>query len=128
VHTRPSDQGTAVVEDPVTHLWRGTVALRVVTFLFALGNAIVERNDYERPWLAWAAVAAMALWSVFTIQAYSREHGRRPWIVVADVAITCGLMSLSPLIMTDQQFLFNVPLITTIWAAWPTGGAGALGG
>lgn len=83
------------MEDPVAHLWRGTVALRVVTFLFALGNAIDQHGEYERPWLAWCAIAAMALWSVFTIQAYSRENGRRTWIVVADVLVTCGLMSLS---------------------------------
>ena len=89
MHTKPSDQGIAAMEDPVAHLWRGTVALRVVTFLFALGNAIVQRDDYERLWLAWAVIAAMALWSVFTIQAYSRERGRRPWIVVADLAVTC---------------------------------------
>ncbi|WP_308199685.1 MacS family sensor histidine kinase [Saccharothrix sp. S26] len=128
MHTKPPDQGTTALEDPVAHLWRGTVALRIVTFLFALGNAIDQHDEYERPWLAWATVAAMALWSVFTVQAYSREHGRRPWVVVADVAITCGLMSLSPLIMTDAQFLFNVPLITTIWAACPPVAAGALGG
>lgn len=128
MHTRPSDQGTAALEDPVAHLWRGTVALRVVTFLFALGNAIDQHSEYERPWLAWAAIGAMALWSVFTIQAYSRETGRRSWVVVADVAVTCGLMSLSPLIMTDAQFLFSVPLITTIWAACPPVAAGALGG
>ena len=53
MHTRPSDQGTSVLEDPVAHLWRGTVALRVVTFLFALGNAIDQHTEYERPWLAW---------------------------------------------------------------------------
>ncbi|WP_033436328.1 MacS family sensor histidine kinase [Saccharothrix sp. NRRL B-16314] len=116
------------MEDPVAHLWRGTVALRIVTFLFALGNVLVQRDDYEREWLAWSAVGAMVLWSAFTVHAYSRESGRRPWVVVADLLVACGLMSLSPLIMTDSQFLFNVPLITTIWAAGPPVAAGALGG
>ncbi|WP_367133942.1 MacS family sensor histidine kinase [Saccharothrix sp. HUAS TT1] len=128
MRTKPSDRGTSVLEDPVAHLWRGTVALRVVTFLFALGNAVVNHGGYERPWLAWAVIAAMALWSVFTIQAYSREDGRRPWVVVADLVVACGLMSLSPLIMTDAQFLYDVPLITTIWACGPAVAAGALGG
>lgn len=128
MQTKPADQGTSVMEDPVAHLWRGTVALRIVTFLFALGNAIDQRNEYERPWLAWATIAAMALWSAFTIQAYSREDGRRTWIVVADLVVSCGLMSLSPLIMTDAQFLYDVPLITTIWACGPAVAAGALGG
>ncbi|WP_162470802.1 MacS family sensor histidine kinase [Saccharothrix deserti] len=116
------------MEDPVAHLWRGTVALRIVTFLFAVGNVVVHYRWYERPWLGWTTLAVMALWSAFTVHAYSRESGRRPWVVVADLLVTCGLMSLSPLIMTDSQFLFNVPLITTIWAACPPVAAGALGG
>ncbi|WP_308258487.1 MacS family sensor histidine kinase [Saccharothrix obliqua] len=117
-----------MTEDPVAHLWRGTVALRIVTFLFALGNAAVHHNTYARPWLAWTVIGVMAAWSVFTIQAYSRESGRRPWVVSADLAVACGLMSLSQLIMTDTQFLANVPLITTIWACGPAVAAGALGG
>jgi signal transduction histidine kinase len=128
VHTNPAQAGPSVTDDPVAHLWRGTVALRIVTFLFAVGNAAVHHNTYQRPWLAWAVIAAMAAWSVFTIQAYSRRNGRRPWVVAADLAVACGLMSLSPLIMTDAQFLYNVPLITTIWASVPAVAAGALRG
>ncbi|GGP38713.1 histidine kinase [Saccharothrix coeruleofusca] len=99
-----------------------------MTFLFALGNAAVHSSGYQRPWLAWAVIAVMAAWSVFTVQAYSRRAGRRPWVVVADLVVACGLMSLSPLIMTPAQFLYNVPLITTIWASVPAVAAGALGG
>lgn len=128
MHTKPSDQGTSTTEDPVAHLWRGTVALRIVTFLFAMGTAVVHHADYQRPWLAWSAIAVMFAWSVFTVRAYSREDGRRPWVVVADLVLVCGLMSLSPLILTGEQFLFDVPLITTIWACGPVVAAGALGG
>lgn len=128
MHTNGAPAGPSVTADPVAHLWRGTVALRIVTFLFALGNAVVYHDEYTRPWLGWAAIAAMAAWSAFTIRAYSRECGRRPWVVSADLAVACGLMSLSPLIMTDTQFLSNVPLITTIWACVPAVAAGALGG
>lgn len=128
MHTQAAAAGPSVAEDPVAHLWRGTVALRIVTFLFALGNAAVHSHGYQRPWLAWTAIAVMAAWSVFTIQAYSRRAGRRPWVVVADLVVACGLMSLSRLIMTPAQFLFNVPLITTIWASVPAVAAGALGG
>ncbi|MBW4719424.1 ATP-binding protein [Saccharothrix sp. SC076] len=128
MHTKAAPGGPSVTEDPVAHLWRGTVALRIVTFLFALGNAAVHHNTYARPWLAWTVIGVMAAWSVFTIQAYSRESGRRPWVVSADLAVACGLMSLSQLIMTDTQFLANVPLITTIWACGPAVAAGALGG
>ncbi|MFD7655906.1 MacS family sensor histidine kinase [Actinosynnema sp. NPDC059797] len=128
MHTKPSDQGTSTTEDPVAHLWRGTVALRIVTFLFAVGTTAVHRDDYDREWLAWSAVAVMFAWSVFAVRAYSREEGRRPWVVVADVVVACGLMSLSPLIMTDEQFLLDAPLITTIWACNPVVATAALGG
>ncbi|MEU5690624.1 DUF5931 domain-containing protein [Actinosynnema sp. NPDC020468] len=128
MHTKPPAPDPSVREDPVAHLWRGTVALRIVTFLFALGNAAVHHNGYQRPWLAWAAIGAMAAWSVFTVLAYSSDKGRRRWVVAADLVVACGLMSLSPLIMTDAQFLFNVPLITTIWACVPAVAAGALSG
>ncbi|QFZ23889.1 MacS family sensor histidine kinase [Saccharothrix syringae] len=128
MHTKPSDQGTPADEDPVAHLWRGTVALRIVTFLFAVGVTARHHADYQRPWLAWSAVAVMFAWSLFTIRAYGREDGRRPWVVVADVVLVCGLMSTSQLILTDQQFVLDVPLITTIWASGPVVAAAALGG
>ena len=128
MHIKTDDEGPSVLEDPVAHLWRGTVALRVVTFLFALGNAVVQSSGYARPWLAWVVIGGMAAWSVFTIQAYSRESGRLPWIVVADLVVACGLMSTSVLIMTPMQLLANIPLITTIWACGPAVAAGALAG
>lgn len=128
MHNMSVATGPSVLEDPVAHLWRGAVALRIVTFLFALGNAAVNHSGYDRPWLAWTVIGAMAAWSVFTIQAFSRESGRRPWIVIADLVVACGLMATSQLIMSDHQLLANVPLITTIWACGPAIAAGALGG
>lgn len=125
---KPAVSATSGVDDPVAPLWRGTVALRVVTFVFATANVLVHTNGYQRPWLAWTVLGVMATWSVFTVRSYGRESGRRRWIVITDLAVTCGLMSLSPLIMTDEQFLRNVPLITTIWACEPAVAAGALGG
>ncbi|WP_089949393.1 MacS family sensor histidine kinase [Lentzea xinjiangensis] len=121
-----------MIDDPATPLWRGAIALRIVTFLFAAANVIANQSGqpgYERPWLAWTTLGVMALWSVFTSRAYSTTWGRRWPVVLADLALTCGLMSLSPLIMSDHQLLtLNVPLITTIWASVPAVALGALGG
>lgn len=125
----PAERVTKVIDDPATPLWRGTIALRIVTFLFAAANVIANQSGYVRPWLAWATLGVMALWSVFTSRAYSVTWGRRWPIVLADLAVTCGLMSLSTLIMSDHQLLtLNVPLITTIWACVPAVALGALGG
>ncbi|MEU7478510.1 DUF5931 domain-containing protein [Lentzea sp. NPDC042327] len=126
---QPAERVTKVIDDPATPLWRGAVALRIVTFLFAAANVIANHSDYIRPWLAWSALGAMALWSVFTSRAYSTTWGRRWPVVLVDLVLTCGLMSLSPLIMSSHQLLTeNVPLITTIWACVPVVAMGALGG
>ncbi|MFJ5987854.1 MacS family sensor histidine kinase [Lentzea sp. NPDC092896] len=125
----PAERVTKVIDDPATPLWRGTIALRIVTFLFAAANVIANQSGYVRPWLAWTTLGVMALWSVFTSRAYSTTWGRRWPLVLVDLALTCGLMSLSPLIMSDHQLLtLNVPLITTIWACVPAVALGALGG
>jgi signal transduction histidine kinase len=129
VPKEPAERVTKVIEDPATPLWRGTIALRIVTFLFAAANVIANQSGYIRPWLAWTTLGVMALWSVFTSRAYSTTWGRRWPVVLIDLAVTCGLMSLSPLIMSDHQLLtLNVPLITTIWACVPAVALGALGG
>ncbi|WP_231641470.1 MacS family sensor histidine kinase [Nocardia sp. NRRL S-836] len=126
---QPAERVTKVIDDPATPLWRGAVALRIVTFLFAAANVIANQSGYTRPWLAWTTLGVMALWSVFTSRAYSTTWGRRWPVVLADLALTCGLMGLSPLIMSSPQLLTeNVPLITTIWACVPAVALGALGG
>ena len=127
--SEPAERVTKMIDDPATPLWRGTIALRIVTFLFAAANVIANQPGYIRPWLAWATLGVMALWSVFTSRAYNATWGRRWPFVLVDLALTCGLMSLSPLIMSSHQLLTeNVPLITTIWACVPAVALGALGG
>ncbi|MFD4671909.1 MacS family sensor histidine kinase [Lentzea sp. NPDC058450] len=125
----PAERVTKVIDDPATPLWRGVIALRIVTFLFATANVLANQHDYVRPWLAWTTLGVMALWSGFTSRAYSTTWGRRWPLVLTDLVLTCGLMALSQLIMTDHQLLtLNVPLITTIWACVPAVALGALGG
>lgn len=120
--------GVTGLDDPVAHLWRATVVLRVVTFFFALGTVLVQQSGYQRPWLAWVALGLMAVWTVVTSVAYRGPSGQRTWVVVTDVLVVCGLMSLSLLILTPAQFLYGVPLITTIWASAPPVVCGAHGG
>ncbi|HKN52475.1 MAG TPA: DUF5931 domain-containing protein [Amycolatopsis sp.] len=105
--------------DPITPLWRGVVAFRWLTWLFALSTVIVEHSHYQRTWLAWTVVGVMAVWSAATSVLYLRERTRPPWLVVFDLVLATGLLFTSPWVLSDDQFLRNVPLITTIWAAVP---------
>ncbi|UQS21701.1 DUF5931 domain-containing protein [Amycolatopsis thermalba] len=105
--------------EPATPLWWGTIGLRVLTLLFAVGAVIVHNDGYQRPWLAWTVLGGMTLWTVATALVYAREalRWRWRWFVFADVLVTCALMLTSPWILTDEQNAAVAPLITTVWVA-----------
>lgn len=120
------------LHDPVTPLWWGTVVLRWMTLAFALGAVIVHFDEYHNLPLAWAAWAAMVAWSIVTTAAFVRTGSRFAGLVVADVVVTCAIMLLSPLALSEYQFSITAPLLTTVWASVAplTAGArfGAVGG
>jgi signal transduction histidine kinase len=115
----------AAKPDPATPLWWATIALRVVTLLFAVGVVFVHGADFNRPWLAWTVVGVMVLWTAATSLAYARESGRRHWLVVVDVVLTSALMMTSPWILSNAQYAAGDPLVTTVWVAVPPLVAGA---
>ncbi|MEC3974664.1 MacS family sensor histidine kinase [Amycolatopsis sp. H20-H5] len=106
-----------MTRDPVTPMWRATIALRVLTLSFAIATAIVQQGAYLREWLAWTVLGVMTAWTIATSVCYARERTRPPWLVVFDLVLTTSLLTLSPLILSDAQFAEDVPLITTVWGA-----------
>ncbi|TLW93341.1 ATP-binding protein [Saccharomonospora piscinae] len=107
------------LRDPATPLWWGTIVLRWVTLAFALTAVVVHHGEYVRPWLAWSAFGAMAVWTCATTVAYLRPLGRTTWFVVLDVALTCAIMLTSPATLSQAQYDQIAPLVTTVWAAVP---------
>ncbi|MEV6874882.1 DUF5931 domain-containing protein [Amycolatopsis sp. NPDC051128] len=116
---------TARTPDPITPMWRGVLAFRVLTWLFACATVIVQNGHYQREWLAWTVLGVMAAWSVVSSFLYLRERTRPPALVVFDLVLTTALLLTSPWVLSDAQFALNVPLITTVWAAVPPVAAGA---
>jgi signal transduction histidine kinase len=111
--------------DPITPMWRGVLAFRVLTWAFAFGTVIVQSGSYQREWLAWTVLGVMAAWTVVSSFLYLRERTRPPALVVFDLVLTTALLLTSPWVLSDAQFVANVPLITTVWAAVPAVAAGA---
>lgn len=106
-----------VTRDPATPLWWGSILLRVITFAFALATVIVHRAEYERPWLAWTVLGAMAVWTLLTSIAYARQGRRWRWLVIVDLFVTTALMLTSPWVLTDAMYAAAAPLITTVWVS-----------
>lgn len=105
----------ARVRNPLTPLWWGAIALRVVTLAYATGAVTVYRDDYARPQLAWSVYAVMVAWTMLTSVIYFRLRMRVRRLVLVDVVLTCGLMVLTPLTHTESMYAVDAPLITTVW-------------
>ncbi|MGH3887866.1 MAG: MacS family sensor histidine kinase [Pseudonocardiaceae bacterium] len=108
--------------DSMTPLWRGAVALRIVTAAFAIAMIIVHHDGYARPGLGWAVLAGIVVWTVVTCLAYSYDGTRRIHVIVLDLLVTLTLMGSSALVLSPEQLTevtTRAPLLTTVWACGP---------
>ena len=115
-------------DDPVTPFWHGAILLRVVTLLFAIGIIWVRRERYLMPSAAWATAVAMTLWTVVLVGFYRREDGRRRWLVVTDLVLSCAMMVASIPITGRDALARQATLITSLWSSGPVVGAAIYGG
>jgi signal transduction histidine kinase len=106
----------AASKDPTAPLWRAAVLLRVLTLLFANGVVLVYLDEYARPGLALAAAGAMTAWTAVIAVRYLRPNDRLFTFTVIDLAVCCGLMASSRVVLTPDQLAVDaVPLVPTIW-------------
>jgi signal transduction histidine kinase len=119
-----SDRST----DPVAPLWGAAQAFRLLSCLYALGFQIAVNADLTRPRLAWALCAVLLGWSAACAAAYLRGFGRRPAWVLAEIAVTVGLMCTNRLVTSAQWAADNQTWPTTLWATNPTLSAALLFG
>ncbi|HVK25621.1 MAG TPA: DUF5931 domain-containing protein [Actinokineospora sp.] len=103
-------------KDPAAPLWRSAVLLRIITFFFAAGVVFNHRDEYADTTLGWVTVGVMAVWTAVTSVYYLRENSRAVWFILLDLAICCGTMTMSRLVLTHEQLTeLAVPLVPTVW-------------
>jgi signal transduction histidine kinase len=108
--------------DIMTPLWRGVVALRIITAGFAVAAIIVHHGGFDRPDLGWAALVGIVAWTVLTCLAYSYDATRRSYVVGLDLLVTLALMGCSLAVLSPQQLTGvtqRAPLLPTVWACGP---------
>jgi signal transduction histidine kinase len=117
--------------DTMTPLWRGVVALRVITAVFAVAAIIMHHDGFARPDLGWVALAGIIVWTVLTCLAYSYDVTRRIHVIIIDLLVTLALMSLSALVLSPEQLTEvtqRAPLLPTVWSCGPVVAAAVHGG
>ncbi len=97
-------------------MWRVVAVFRIVTLAYAA--FLIFRNDdhYAHPTGGYLALAAMAVWTVVTIAAYSRPAGRVPWLIVTDVVVCAAVILSTRWIDTAARISAGAPTIPSTWA------------
>jgi signal transduction histidine kinase len=98
-------------------MWRAVAVYRIVTLCYAAVVIVSNDSHYAHPVVGYLALAAMAVWTAVTVVAYSRPSGRRPWLIVTDVAVATGLIISTRWIDTAAHIAHGAPTIPVIWAA-----------
>ncbi|GAA0612938.1 DUF5931 domain-containing protein [Kutzneria viridogrisea] len=96
--------------------------------MFAVNTIWFHQNDYKMPGLAWLVAGVMTVWTGVLTYFYGREDGRRGWLVVTDLVLSCALMFSSIPIVGADQLRLQAPLITTLWSSGPVVAGAVHGG
>ncbi|MGC5001566.1 MacS family sensor histidine kinase [Streptomyces sp. NBC_00353] len=101
------------VEQP---LWRALTAYRILTMLYASLLAVFGRDEYERPWVAFAYLVVMAAWTLATLPKVAGAVSCTKRFLGADLVIALVGILLTPLADFDAQHMDGSTL-PSIWTA-----------
>ncbi|WP_328909717.1 DUF5931 domain-containing protein [Streptomyces sp. NBC_00234] len=101
------------VEQP---LWRALTAYRLLTLGYAVLLATVGREKYERPWVAVAYLAVMAVWTLVTLPKVAGAARCTKRFLGADLVVALTGILLTPLADFDAQHV-DGPTLPSIWTA-----------
>lgn len=77
-------------------MFRALAALRLVVLLNSLGIYLWRYDGYDHPAVGAFVMVALVLWTAFSMWAYAAPRRRRPWLLVADLAVALAAIGISP--------------------------------
>ncbi|HWU08874.1 MAG TPA: DUF5931 domain-containing protein, partial [Streptomyces sp.] len=101
------------VEQP---LWRALTAYRVLTLVYAALLAGFGRGKYERPWVAVAFLAVLALWTLATLPRVANAASCTKRFLGTDLTVALTGILLTPLADFDARHM-DGPTLPSIWTA-----------
>ncbi|MFE0734382.1 MacS family sensor histidine kinase [Streptomyces sp. NPDC058855] len=101
------------VEQP---LWRALTGYRVMTLLYAILVFAAGRDRYERPAIAVAYLAVLAVWTLATLPKVANAASCTTRFLVADLTLALTGILLTPLADAHAQSV-DGPTLPTIWTA-----------
>jgi signal transduction histidine kinase len=101
------------VEQP---LWRALTGYRPLTMVYAVLIFVFERDRFERPWIAAAFLAFLAVWTLATLPKVANAVSCTKRFLVADLTIALVGILLTPLADMQAQRV-DGPTLPSIWTA-----------
>ena len=89
-------------------MFRALGVLRVVVLLNAIALNLYRVDNFDHPIGGVISVLVMVGWTAFVTWAYADPDRRRPWLLVADLAVAVGLVLVSPFIK-GEGFSATIP-------------------
>ncbi|WP_406149822.1 MacS family sensor histidine kinase [Streptomyces sp. NBC_01012] len=101
------------VEQP---LWRALTAYRVLTLVYAALLSGFGHTKYERPWVAVAYLACLAVWTLATLPRVANAASCTKRFLGLDLTVALAGILLTPLADFDAQSI-DGPTLPSIWTA-----------
>ncbi|MEB3961171.1 DUF5931 domain-containing protein [Streptomyces kunmingensis] len=101
------------VEQP---LWRALMGYRVLTMLYAIGLFASAYEVYERPWVAIAYFAVLAVWTLATLPQVSGARRCTKRFLTADLTVAVVGILLSP-VAGHERAVTGGSTLPSIWTA-----------
>jgi signal transduction histidine kinase len=100
-------------------LWRAIAVYRIAALVYVTVLVVRNVGAYERPILAWPALAVVAAWTAFTTYAYAVPARRRPPLLVADLLVTMAVMAASLGVVGRSGLEQGLPTLAVAWHVAP---------
>ncbi|MFI6702058.1 MacS family sensor histidine kinase [Streptomyces sp. NPDC050509] len=101
------------VEQP---LWRALSGYRVLTMVYAVLLFVFERSRFERPWVAAAFLAVLAVWTLVTLPKVANAVSCTKRFLGADLTIGLTGILLTPFVDVQARSVDGLTL-PSIWVA-----------
>ncbi|MFJ6724082.1 MacS family sensor histidine kinase [Streptomyces sp. NPDC091281] len=98
-------------------LWRALTAYRVLTMLYAVGLFASAYDDYDRPGLAVAYYAVLAVWTLATLPRVQNATACTKPFLAADLTVALSGILLTPLVVSEAHIQDGGPTLPSIWTA-----------
>ncbi|MFE4968241.1 MacS family sensor histidine kinase [Streptomyces sp. NPDC056660] len=102
------------VEQP---LWRALTGYRLLTLLYAIGLFAFAYDEYDRPGVALAYYAVLAVWTLATLPRVQNAAACTKRFLAVDLAIALTGILLTPWVVTQGHIDRGGPTLPSIWTA-----------